>query len=163
MTDGPGYGSQVILDGFSLNCPPDGSPSDAHGAPFWIDNRIVAIAREINDEPIFGRGRARGAVPPAANRDWQIIVTCVFQGERDVGGVLDKSDDSSWPRRVGYPARYCFFISRVGGGYDIALEGLPEVRDVGHSGQRKDEGIRWHFTTLFTPKYPYSQTYRIST
>ena len=93
MTDGPGYGSQVVLDSFLLNRPPKGTPSDAHGAFFGIDNRIVEIAGEINNEPILGGRRARGAVPSAANCDWQIIVTCVLQGDRDVSDVFDESDD----------------------------------------------------------------------
>ena len=101
MTDGPSYGGHIVLDGLLLDCPPDGSPSDAHGALFGISNRIVEIAGEINDEPIFGGRRARATVPSAANRDWQIIVTRVSQGDGDIGGVFDESDDSSWPLGVG--------------------------------------------------------------
>ena len=138
MTDRPAYGGQVVLNGLLLNRPPKRSPSDAHRALFGISNRIVEVAGEINDEPILGGGRARATVPPAANRDWKIIVTRISQGDNDIGGVFDESDDSSWPLGVGCPARYRLFIARVCGGYDVALEGLPEVRDVGHGGQRDD-------------------------
>jgi hypothetical protein len=75
MTDGPGYGSQVVLDSFPLNGPPKGSPSNTHGATFGIGNRIVVITGEIDNETIFSRGGAGGAMPPAANRDLQIIFT----------------------------------------------------------------------------------------
>ena len=150
MTNGPGYGGHVVLDRLLLNRPPKRSPSDAHRALLGIGDRIVEVTGEINDEAIFGGRSARATVPPAANRDWKIILTRVLQGDSDICGVFDESDDSSWPLGVGCPARYSLFIARVCGGYDVALEGLPEVRNVGHSGQRGDAGIDgWHFATLF--------------
>ena len=130
MTDGPGYGSQAVLDGLSLNGPPDGSPSNTHGATFGIGNRIVVITGEINNEPIFGRGSTGGAMPSAANRDLQIIVTCVFQGESDVVCVFHESDDFGRPLGVGRPPSYRFFILWVRGGHNVALEGLPQASDV---------------------------------
>jgi hypothetical protein len=87
-------------------------------------------------------------VPLAANRDWQIIVTRVLQG--DLGCVFDERDNSSWPLCIGCPAIYRLFIVRVGGVYNFVLEALPEVGDVGHSEQTEDEVIdEWHCTTLF--------------
>jgi hypothetical protein len=63
-------------------------------------------------------GGKRACAPPA-NWDWQIIVTRVLQGERDLGRVFDERDDSSWPLGVSCPAIYRLFIVRVGGGYDF--------------------------------------------
>ena len=76
------------------------------------------------------------------------LLSRVYRGDSDVGGVFDESDNSSRPLGVGCPAHYRLFIARVSGGYDVALEGLREVRDIGHCGQGGDEGIRRHFTTL---------------
>jgi hypothetical protein len=138
MTDGPSYGSQLVLGGLVLNSVPEGSPSNAHGAFFGIGNRIVEIAGEIDNESIFGRGRTGAAVPPAANCDWQIIVACVPQGERDVGRVFYESHNSSVPLCIGRPSSYRIFVVRIGGGHNVTLEGLPQARDVGHSGQKSD-------------------------
>jgi hypothetical protein len=140
MTDGPGYGSQAVLDSLLLNGPPNGSPSNSHGATFGIGDRIVAITGEINNEPIFGGRGAGGAMPPAANRDLQIIVTCVFQGESDVVRVFHESNDFGMPLGVGRPPSYRFFIGWIGGSHNVALEGLPQAGDVKHnSGQREFE------------------------
>ena len=89
--------------------------------------------------PTLAEEEPEALCPPAANRDWQIVVTRASQDDGDVGSVFDESDDSSWPLGVGCPARYRLFIARVCGGYDVALEGLPEIRDIGHGRRRGDD------------------------
>ena len=125
MTDCPSYGSQVVLDSLLVNRVPNGSSSNTHSARVGIGNRIVEIPREINNQSIFCRGRTGGAMPPAANRHLQIVVSRVPQGERNVGWVPYECHDSSRPLGVGRPPSYRVFIVWVGRSDNVALEGLP--------------------------------------
>ena len=122
MTDGPSYGSQVVLDALFLDRVPNGPSSNTHSARVGIGNRIVEISGEINNQSIFCGGGARDAMPPTANCNLQVIVLHIPQSERNVGRILDESHDSSRPLGVGRPPSYRVFIAWVGGSDNVTLE-----------------------------------------
>jgi hypothetical protein len=66
VTEGPSYGSHLVLGGLVLN-----SPSNAHGAFSGIGNRIVEIAGEIDNESIFALTEEEPELCPP-----QRIATC---------------------------------------------------------------------------------------
>ena len=90
-------------------------------------------------------------MPSAPDRNLQVIVARIFQGDSDVVRLFHESNDSSRPLGVCRPPGYRFFIAWVSGSYNIALEGLPQASNVGHSGQREDGGgvEEWERTTLY--------------
>src|SRR6266404_2672653 len=159
MIDGAGYGRQLVLDGLKLDGLPDGSSSNTHCALFWIYNRIVEIAREIDDEPIFDGGSAGSVMPTAANRKLQMILSRILQGKSNVLRVFYESHDSSIPLDIGCPPSYCLVVVRPNLGVcvrwrprdDVSLEGL--LQDV-HGGQDKLFGAIEADSFIHPPSQP---------
>ena len=132
MIDGPSYRSQSVLNSFFFDGAPQSPSAHARGAFLRIDDGIVEVAREIDDEPVFGRRGARGAVAAAANRELEIVRPGVLQRERNVVRVFHEGHDASGTLCVGCPSCYRLGIVCIVGGHDVPFERMFECGESRH-------------------------------
>lgn len=135
MVDGPSYGSQSVLNSFFFDGAPQSPSTHARGAFFRIDDGIVEVAREIDDETVFGGGGARGAVAAAANPNLEVVRPGVRQRERDVVRVFYEGYGASGTLCVDCPPGYRLGIACIVGGHDVAFERLLERGESRHPWQ----------------------------
>ena len=127
MIIGPGYASQFMLDSFIFDSAPQRASSDARDAFLWVDDRIVEIAREVDDEAIFGRRGTRRAMTAATNRNMEAVRPGILQRERNVVRVFHEGNNTSFALRVGGPPSYGLSLSLIAGGHNIPFERLLEL------------------------------------
>ena len=132
MIDRPSYTGQSVLNSFIFDCPPQRASPHVRGALLWIDDRVVEIAREVDDKAVFGGRGTRGAMATATDRDLKFVRPSVLQRERNVVGVLHEGDDTSRALRIGSPPGNGFGISVIVRGHDIPFERLLECGETSH-------------------------------
>jgi len=108
---------------------PSSAYPDRHG--------IVEVAREIDDNTVFGRRGARGAVAAPENPDLEVVRPSILPCERDIVRVFHEGYDASGTLCVGWPPGYRLGIACIVGGHDVPFERLLERGESRHPWQQE--------------------------
>jgi len=137
MVDGPGYRRQSVLDSFLFDGGPQSPSTHARGALLRIDDGIVEVAKEIDDNTVFGGRGASGAVAATANPNLEVVRPGVLQRERDVIRVFYEGYDASGTLCIDCPPGYRLGIASIVGGHDVPFERLLERGESRHPWQKE--------------------------
>ena len=148
MVDGTRNSGQPVLDRFFINRLPQRASIHISELLLWIDPHLIYMPGEVDDEAtLSGRGTCR-VVASSADGDGEVIGAGKCDGDSDIGGCADKSDEFWAALCVGSPACDGSEIVSVGGRDDVAGEVGFEVNEIRHSngGEIKSLGQRRRFS-----------------